>query len=141
MSEQEERDQRYGGFEFEGRFYTLHVSDIGKDLMLIDRISQMPMRDFYAAADDAFERGRGPVILTLIATSLRNGNPDWTVERIYRKVMDLSLGDDVVFIAPENADEEEEEQESPLEPPTDGSEKSPSNGFSSSSVPMVSSET
>lgn len=137
MSEQE-ADRSIGGFEFEGRFYKLTVSDCGKDLMLIDRISGMPMSAFYEAADDAEERGRGPIILTLLATSLRAAHPDWSVERIFKKVMNLSLGDDVTFVIPETeAEEEEGEPERPLAPPTDDSETSPSNGSLSSPVPMA----
>lgn len=91
------------GFEFKGEFFRWNVSSIGKDLMLIDKFAQMPVADFFEIVEDDFDRGRAPIMLTLIATSIRAGHPDWTVERITRTVMDLSL-DEVMFLT---ADTEE----------------------------------
>lgn len=123
------------GFEYQGRFYTWHVSDLGKDLMLIDRFAGMSVTDFFDIVDDEHERARGPILLTLIATSIRHGHPSWSVERIVRTVMDLSLSD-VEFLSAE--DEEEAVRPPPLEeapPPSDERSTSPLNGSSSSSAP------
>lgn len=122
------------GFEYGGTFYTWHVSDMGKDPMLIDRFSNLPLHEFFELVDDGFDRGRAPILLTLIATSIRFGHPDWSVERIVRTVQDLSLSD-VEFI---NPDEEEAELElppasegEPTTAPTGGSSPSPSKSTSS----------
>jgi hypothetical protein len=100
---EDELRPRDDGFEYQGTFYRWHVSDMGKDLMLIDRFSGLPVTDFFEVIDDEHERTRGPILLTLIATSIRNGHPEWSVERIVRTVMNLNLSD-VEFIS---ADEEE----------------------------------
>jgi hypothetical protein len=123
------------GFEFRGRFYPWHVSDMGKDLMLIDRIAAIPIADFFDQIGDSFDRGRAPILLTLIATSLRFGNPDWSVERIYRTTMDLRLSRDITFLDGETTAEGEEDK--PARPP-DGTEQ-PSNGSSGSPSPDSSS--
>ena len=121
------------GFELDGTFYRWHVSDIGKDLMLIDRFAGLPIQEFFDVVDDDHERGRGPILLTLIATSIRNGHPDWSVERITRLVLGLSLSD-VVFV---NGDLEE--QDPTLPPPGPPGPAPPANGDSSSSTPNGSS--
>lgn len=92
------------GFEYQGTFYRWHISDIGKDLMLIDRFSGLPITEFFEMIEDDFDRMRMPVQLALIATSIRNGQPDWSVERIVRTVMDLSMSE-IEFVA---ADREED---------------------------------
>ena len=124
------------GFEFKGRFYRWTVTDMGKDLMLIDRISGLPIIDFFEAIDDEHERQRGPILLTLIACSLRAGNPDWSVDRIVRTVMALSLAEDVEFVGGD--DDEEEMRPPPKSNATESSSsepsRSPSNGSSSSST-------
>lgn len=91
------------GFEFEGVFYAWHVSDMGKDLRLIDHFTGMPVSDFFEAVRDSFDGGRGPVLLALIATSIRHARPDWSVERIARMVDGLSLSE-VEFIDAGNED-------------------------------------
>jgi hypothetical protein len=124
------------GFEYQGEFYRWHVTDIGKDLMLIDRFSGLPIQEFFELVDDDHERGRGPILLTLIATSIRNGHPDWSVERVIRLVMDLNLGD-VKFLAGDEQ-EEVEGQIPPAQTATgNGStgEESPSPPRSTSSDP------
>lgn len=119
------------GFEYDGTFYRWHVSDMGKDLMLIDRFSNLPLQEFFELVDDGVDRGRAPILLTLIATSIRFGHPDWSVERIVRTVQNLNLSD-VVFIEP---DDEEEEQLPPASEDetasTGGSSSSPSRSTSS----------
>lgn len=104
-------DEEQQGFEFEGRFYRFHFSDIGKDLILVDRIAMLPIQEFVAQVSDAFDSGRSPILLALIATSLRAGNPDWPLERVYRTVMELSLGE-VKMVFPQ-----EEMPDPPAEPP------------------------
>lgn len=91
------------GFEYEGVFYAWHVSDVGKDLRLIDHFTGMPVTDFFEAVRDSFDGGRGPVLLALVATSIRAARPDWSVERIARMVDGLSLSD-VVFLDAGNED-------------------------------------
>lgn len=124
-------DRHEDGFEIEGEFYRWAVTDTGKDLMLIDRFTGMPVAEFFETIEDSFDRGRAPILLALMATSIRGRHPDWSLERIVRVVQGLALGD-VTFV-----DSDAEEQlvppaEGGLEPPT--SDES-SNGSSSSSTP------
>jgi hypothetical protein len=124
------------GFEYKGRFYQWSVTDLGKDLMLIDRIAQMSPSAFMEMISDADENERTPVILALVATSLRLGHPDWSVDRIYRTVMGLSLGEDISFVSSGAA--EEDEASPPAEaagPPPSEAGRSPSNGSSPPSTP------
>lgn len=97
-------DRREDGFEYDSVFYRWHVTDTGKDLMLIDRFTGMPIAEFFETIEDQFDRGRAPILLALMATSIRARFPDWSVERIARTVQTLSLGD-VEFI---EADAEEQ---------------------------------
>lgn len=106
------------GFEYEGRFYAWHVSDLGKDLMLMDRICGLSLSEFFAALDDPVESGRAPILLTMIGTSIRYANPDWSVERLVRTITGMNLGD-VVFV---DADEEEE---APLPPASESDAATP----------------
>lgn len=130
MGNVETVDRREDGFEYDGLFYRWHVTDGGKDLMLIDRFTGMPVADFFETIEDEFDRGRAPILLALIATSMRNQHPDWSVQRITRRVENLSLGD-VAFI-----DSDAEEQ--PVPPAEAGQEPAasdePSNESSSSST-------
>lgn len=115
------------GFEYklpgddEATFFRWSLSDGGKDIMLIDRFTAMPIDEFFKVVEDSFDRSRGPILLAMIATSIRARFPDWTVERIFRTVQNLALSE-VMFIA---ADEEGDD------PPTESGEtptqeKSPS---------------
>lgn len=126
------------GFELDGTFYRWALSDQGKDLMLIDRFTQMPISEFFSVIEDGFDRGRGPVLLAMIATSIRAGNPDWTVERVVRRVMDLSLGDDVTFIDG-GAEEDPRPPAIAAEAPPLETSNGTSDVSSSSSIPPVSS--
>lgn len=81
------------GFEYQGTFYRWRCSDMGKDLMLIDHFTHMPIQEFFEVVDDALERGRAPILLALIATSMRAQHPERSVERIIRTVMDIPLGE------------------------------------------------
>jgi len=114
------------GFEIDGEFYAWHVSDIGKDLMLIDRIAGLPIPEFFEIIDDDHARERAPILLALMATSIRHGHPDWTVDRISRAVMNLNLSD-VEFIT---GDDEEVADELP---PPSVNGPPPSTGDSSAS--------
>ncbi len=111
MAEQE------AGFELDGVFYRWTVSDVGKDLMLIDKFTQMPVHEFFEIVNDSFDRNRPPILLAMIATSIRAHFPDRSVERIYRDVLNLSLGE-VEFIDGED-DEETVEPEAGQSPPAD----------------------
>jgi hypothetical protein len=131
MTDNGDEPRREDGFEYQSRFYRWRVTDMGKDLMLIDRFAAMPITDFFTQVEDSFDRGRAPILLTLIATSIRAGNPDWSVERVTRTVLNMNLSD-VVFV---DADAEEEPQLPPApagEEPTAEPSKSPSDGSSSS---------
>lgn len=110
-----QRAEKEGG-EDQREFFAWHLTDTGKDLMLIDRFTGMPVQEFFELIEDNFDRGRAPILLAMMATSVRAKHPDWTVERIVRLVQASSLGD-VVFI-----DGETEEQ--PV-PPAGGGVKPP----------------
>lgn len=131
MTSVETADRREDGFEFDGTFYRWNVTDTGKDLMLIDRFTAMPVAEFFETIEDSFDRGRAPILLALIATSLRKVHPDWSVQRLVRTVENLNLGD-VTFV-----DSDTEEQ--PV-PPAGGGQEPPastehSNGSSLSLIP------
>lgn len=124
---------RENGFELAGIFYRWHVTDGAKDLILVDKFAGMPITEFFALIEDSFDRGRAPVLLALMATSVRNGHPDWSVERVTRTVMDINLSD-VTFI---DADEEAEtlppaSEDEPLstEPLSDDSSSEPKSSAS-----------
>ena len=122
------------GFEYklpgddQATFFKWSVSDGGKDIMLIDRFTQMPVHEFFAIVEDEVERGRGPILLALLATSIRAKFPDWTPERIARVVQNLSLSD-VEFI-----DADEDAKVPPTEATPTG-EKSPDESKSSATPP------
>ena len=87
------------GFEYkipgedEASFFAWTVSDGGKDLMLIDHFTHLPIHEFFALIDDEFDQSRAPVLLTMMATSIRAKHPDWTPERIIRIVQNLKLSE------------------------------------------------
>lgn len=117
-------------------FFPWHLSDVGKDLQLIDRFTAMPVQEFFELIEDNFDRGRAPILLAMMATSVRAKHPDWTVERIVRLIQGVSLGD-VHFI-----DAETEEQQVPPagggETPPTTSEPSADASSSSSTLPASS---
>lgn len=94
------------GFEYklpgddEATFFRWSLSDGGKDIMLIDRLTAMPIDEFFKTVEDTFDRSRGPILLAMIGTSIRAKFPDWTVERIVRTVQNLNLSD-IEFIGGE----------------------------------------
>lgn len=92
------------GFEIAGDFYRWSVSDSAKDLMLIDKFTQMPAQQFFELIEDNFDRGRGPILLAMMACSVRRANPDWSVERIGRMILALSLNE-VTFVGAEGEGE------------------------------------
>lgn len=87
------------GFEYklpgddQATFFRWSVSDGGKDILLIDRFTGLPVHEFFDLVGDSFDRGRGPIMLALIATSIRAKFPDWTPERIVRVVQNLRLSE------------------------------------------------
>lgn len=130
-------DRREDGFELEGEFYRWAVTDTGKDLMLIDRFTGMPVAEFFETIEDSFDRGRAPILLALMATSIRGAHPDWSLERIVRLVQGISLGD-VTFVDADAEAQPVPPVEGGLEPPTSAES---SNGSSSSSIPEETSAT
>lgn len=127
------------GFEYDGRFYSWHVSDLGKDLMLIDRLTGLSITEFFAIVDDDEQEGfRGPVLLALVATSLRHGHPDWSVERIVRVVLALHLSE-INFVSTDDGDETQGVVPPPLVTLDVERSTSPPSDFSSSSIPPGSS--
>jgi hypothetical protein len=120
------------GFEYDGRFYEWQFGSTGKDLMLIDRISGLSLSELDEAAQQG--RDRPTIMLAMIATSLRAGNPTWSVERIIHAVEELDTDKDITWIGLEEEDTGPP-AETAGEPPTSGSSASPSNGSSPQSTP------
>jgi hypothetical protein len=121
-------EQKEIGFEINGEFYPWTASDSAKDLMLIDEFTKMPASVFYEAIDDDLERGRGPIMLALMATSVRAKHPDWSVTRVARLIYDTPLSTVVYIGAPDedgNGDARPPEQ-------TENADKSPPSSESSS---------
>ncbi len=116
MTEPETVERSESGFELGGRFYRWAISDTGKDLMLIDRFTGLPVNVFFELLEDEAERGRSPIILSMVACSVRAGNPEWSVERIVRLLMDTPLSEIVMI------DSDTEEQ---AVPPVQGGETEP----------------
>ena len=87
------------GFEYkipgedEATFFPWTVSDGGKDLMLIDHFTHLPLHEFFALIEDEFDRSRAPVLLAMMATSIRAVHTDWTKDRIVRTVENLNISD------------------------------------------------
>lgn len=134
MGNVETVDRRDDGFEYDGTYYRWHVTDAGKDLMLIDHFTGMPVADFFETIEDNFDRGRAPILLALMATSMRHKHPDWSVPRLTRRVENLNLGD-VTFV-----DSDTEEQ--PVPPaeagPAPATSERPSSESSPASTPQAS---
>ena len=84
------------GFEFGGVFYPFKLSDSAKDLMLIDRLTGMAVDEFFEVARDGAERG--PMLLALVATSIRAQNPTWSVERIMAMVTGIESVDEEITL-------------------------------------------
>ncbi len=87
------------GFEYkipgeeEATFFAWTVSDGGKDLMLIDHFTHLPIYEFFTLIDDEFDRSRAPILLAMMATSIRAKHTDWTPERIIRTVQNLQISE------------------------------------------------
>jgi hypothetical protein len=111
------------GFEAGGEFYPWHLTDCGKDLMLIDRITGgMLPHEFFDSVSDPHEQFRGPILLGLMGTSVRNRHPEWSIERILRFVNEVKLGD-IEFLGGEDEETVEEAVSEQL-PPSDDAEDS-----------------
>jgi hypothetical protein len=135
-------EQRERGFEYKGRFYRWSMSDKGKDLQLIDYYTEMPVHEFFALMEDGYNRGRGPVLLAMIACSIRAGNPDWTVRRVIREVDEIdSITESITYI---DIDDEEAGVPGPPEPAAGGAapepEDSPAPSVTSNGSPEPQSE-
>lgn len=128
------------GFEYkipgedEATFFAWTVSDGGKDLMLIDHFTHLPIHEFFALIDDEFDRSRAPILLAMMATSIRAKHPDWTPERIIRTVQNLNISD-VTMV---DAEEDEAPRVDPPAEETSTGEKSSSES-KSSATPAASS--
>lgn len=127
------------GFELGGTFYRWRLTDQGKDLMLIDRFTAMPITEFFELVEDGVDVTRTPVLLAMIATSIRAGHPSWSVERITRLVMDTSLSD-VTFVEGEAREDSRPPTPAAAGPAaTSELSTSPPADSSSSPIPTVSS--
>jgi len=119
------------GFEYklpgdeEATFFRWARGYGAKDLMLIDRVTGgMPIAEF----DETIREGslaRGPVMLAVMATSIRAKFPDWTVERIMKAVMGIDIVQDVEFVGGE------EDEEPTAVPPASGGEENENSDSSS----------
>lgn len=112
-----EQEKVDAGFELGGQFYRWHVTDTGKDLLLIDRFTGLPIDEFFDTINDETQRGRAPVILAMIATSIRGAHPEWSVERIVNLVLNTNLSE-IVMVEPEAEESELPPAEAAEEPPT-----------------------
>lgn len=132
MSAVETKERRDDGFELDGVFYRWSVTDTGKDLLLLDRFTGgMPIAEFFDGIEnEPGFTGRAPVLLSLIATSVRAQHPDWSVDRVARKVEALSL-EQVEFI--------DGEAEAQPVPPAGGGETPPETSAEPKSVSSSSS--
>ena len=125
------------GFEYkipgedEATFFPWTVTDGGKDLMLIDHFTHLPIHEFFTLIDDEFDRSRAPILLAMMATSIRAKHPDWTPERIIRTVQNLKISD-VTMV---DAEEDEAPRVDPPVEETSTGAKSPSASKSSATPP------
>ncbi len=92
------------GFEIGGEFYPWKINDTGKDFMLWDRFTGIPVDQMADVLSDDEQRGRAPVIFSMVAMSVRAAHPDWSVERIVRLVMDTPLSE-ITMIEGEEEDD------------------------------------
>lgn len=95
---------RPSGFEMDGDFFPWHVTDRGYDLILIDRLTGLAPHEFFDAVSDDVDRLRGPILLALMATSIRNRKPQISIERILRIVENVSIGE-VEFVGGDDDEE------------------------------------
>lgn len=110
-----------------------------KDMMIIDRLTRMPLDEFAEAFEDPTQRGRGPIMLTMIALSIKSKYPDWSVERILAVVDQVELPEIAYIDAAEEDDEPTPLPES--EPGSDAQSFGSPSGDSSSSAPPTNSTT
>lgn len=96
-----EREQKpEAGFWIKDDFYPWTLNDGVKDLILLDRVTGgMPTGEFFAAVRDEDERGRGPVLIGMMALSVRATHPEWSVNKIERFFDALDLND-VEYVQP-----------------------------------------
>lgn len=126
-------ERRDDGFELQGRFYPWRITDHAKDLQLIDRLTAMPVDQFFELIDDDEQATRPAVMLAMIACSIRAGNPEWSVERVLRVVNSIeSLSDEVTMLG----GDEEEQKLPPPQSELDQRRSSSSSVGESSSSPI-----
>jgi hypothetical protein len=101
------------GFDYDGQFYPVSFTAGAKDLILVERITALPIDEFQQAA--MASENRPSILLGLLATSIRARHPDWSVERIYQMVMAVDDISEIHTIAGDSA-----------ETPTPGGQKEPS---------------
>lgn len=121
--------KRKSGFEYDGKFYPFEISDKGRDVFLIDRITGMPLQDVFAEVKKPIDEMRTPVFFALVATSIRAKRTDWSLERILRIADELSYSEILESIVGGDQDEEATER-----PPGEG-EGSPAPSPKSSGSP------
>ncbi len=128
-------EMRSAGFRLADEEYRWFVSDRGVDLILIDRITEMPVQRFFQELEASQDDMRGPLLLALIACSIRHKHPEWSTGRIVRTVMDLSLDEDLEIIAGDEgkAPAEASPEASPTPSPTSSESPVTPSAISSSS--------
>lgn len=137
----DENNKQPSGFDYRGRFYPWHLSDHGKDLLLIDTFARMPADEFFELMDTGeWDTKSTPMLLTLVATSLRNGNPSWSFEKLERTVMNTPISEfDFILEDAEDAEEDDAGPPAPTGPSSTG-EQEQQTGSSPSSTPPDSSD-
>lgn len=142
-------ERRDVGFDLDGEFYPLKMrTGHPKDLLLLDRLTNGRGFELANAASEAAEAEDGSELeerygitwtICLIATSIRAKHPDWSVERIYDRIMAIDdLDAQVVWIG---GDEEVKEVPPELAPATAPRSTSSPDGSSSLPTPEGSSST
>lgn len=101
------------GFIYQKDFYPLSISEKGKDLLLIDRLTQRPPDAIFSELEAGVDI-RGPAILALIATSFRAAYPEWPLQRIINLVEEIELSE-LEWVGTEDDGEEET-----VRPPDEG---------------------
>lgn len=129
-------DEQQAGFEIDGEFYPISLTSGAKDILIVDRVTNMTLEEFQDALEDP-NRMRGSAILGLIGTSIRAKHPDWSVERVVATVMAVdfetlvTVGDAVEDPTPGGHPEPPDENSTS---PSDASSSSPTAAATSNSA-------
>jgi len=95
-----------------------NIGDGVKDLILIDKVTMgMPTAEFYGAIRDAEQRGRGPVLLGMLALSVRAAHPDWSLRVIEDMIMNMDFETLTYYDSNGKPITDEQEEEAPVDPP------------------------